>query len=536
VRALTALAAIAGLAGTPASGAPPPVAEEIELRLASAVMPAWVAPDDRSGAQWAVLQHFYKARGYAPVWTSETGLLPAAAALVELVEGTRDQGLDPRRYASGLAAAAAGGGLDWPTALANRDLQISHVFVRLAQDLLEGRVRARGASAYWAAAPVPETDAEALLRAAAERGPAAALAPLGPPHAQYAALLRALAEHRAIVDAGGWPQLPADPRPRRGRKDPRLRVLRERLAISGDLASLETSGDPDVLDRPLQKALKGFQLRHGLAPDGRLGPATLRALNVPASERVAQIELNLERWRWLPRDLGQRYVQVNVPAFELHAEERGRAAERMKVVTGEAGETPTPIFSAEMASLTFSPWWNVPPRMTEVEILPAIRRNPSYLRRRGLLAVGGGAGVQFRQPPGPTNPMGGVKFLFPNPFNVYLHDTPDDRAFAAARRDLSHGCMRVERPVALARWVLQDRAAWPDARIRAAMRSGSESSVALPEPIPVHVVYFTAWVEADGAARFLPDVYGHDEPQLALLRGEGPWQRLAAAMPGTAAP
>jgi murein L,D-transpeptidase YcbB/YkuD len=268
--------------------------------------------------------------------------------------------------------------------------------------------------------------------------------------------------------------------------------------------------------------------------DGRLGTATVAALNVPVEERIAQLELNLERWRWLPRELGGRYVLVNVPAFELVAYENGGVAARMNVVTGAAGETPTPIFDAEITSMAFSPWWNVPPRITEEEILPALRKSRGYLRRRGLQAVSDEGVTSFRQPPGPANPMGMVKFLLPNPFNVYLHDTPNDALFARPRRDFSHGCMRVAQPLALARWALQDPVAWPDARIRAAMRAGTEVVVPVPAAIPVHVVYFTAWVEDDGTVRFPPDVYGHDAPQLALLRGQGPWQRVAQTAPASA--
>jgi murein L,D-transpeptidase YcbB/YkuD len=306
-------------------------------------------------------------------------------------------------------------------------------------------------------------------------------------------------------------------------------VLIQRLEISGDVQPPPRTATAAVVERTVSAGLKRFQSRHGLAPDGRLGGPTLAALNVPVEQRIAQVELNLERWRWLPQRLGPRYVLVNVPAFELFAVQDGAVAERMKIVSGQAGETPTPIFDAEMSSVVFSPWWTVPPRMTIEEIVPAMQRSRGYLRRRGLQVVGEGSSVQFRQPPGPRNPMGLVKFLLPNPYNVYLHDTPEDAAFARARRDLSHGCMRVERPLALARWALPD---WTETRIRAAMRAGREQHVGLDAAVPVHVAYFTVWVEDDGTMRFLPDVYGHDEAQLALMRGEGPWQRMAQGAAG----
>jgi murein L,D-transpeptidase YcbB/YkuD len=451
---------------------------------------------------------------------------------VESVSRAGDVGLDPERYRVAVEpepAAFDAGAPVWPTALADRDLRLSDALLRAAQDLLEGRLSPRGASAYWAAAPAAELDAAHLLReAAGGQGPAAALRALMPAHRQYAALLRARDSCRGIQSAGGWPALPELPVLRRGRRHPGVALLRERLAASGDVPPA-AAAQPALFDRDLEAAVKRFQQRHGLPAHGRLDAATRAALDVPVEERLAQIELNLERWRWLPRDLGSRHVLVNVAGFELFAMDEGRVAERMKVVSGRAGETPTPVFTAEMTAVVFSPWWNVPPRIAAEEIIPAMARSRGYLRRRGLQAVGGEDGPAFRQPPGPRNPMGLVKFLLPNPYHVYLHDTPDDALFSRARRDFSHGCMRVERPVALARWVLDDPRGWSDRRIQAAMNARSERFVTLDAAIPVHVGYFTVWVDEDGTARFLPDVYGHDEAQLELLRRGTPWRRVADA-------
>ncbi|HET8644466.1 MAG TPA: peptidoglycan-binding protein, partial [Vicinamibacteria bacterium] len=335
-RRVFALAALAALwsGPAPAGDAIPGVAEEIELRLASPVLPSWAPAGFRSDGQWNALQRFYKERAYAPAWIADAGLDPRATEFVEALARLADHGLDPRQYAPSPAVPAAGteAGHAWPTALANRDLQISLSLLRVAQDVLEGRFSPRGASAYWPAAPAVEADGAELLRRAVEgEGPAALLSGLAPAHAQYAALLQALAEHRAIAAAGGWPPVP-EMEPRRGRQDPRLPFLRARLAASGDLPAAAQTARPSAFDRALQQALKRFQARHGLTADGKLGGATLAALNVPVEERIEQIELNLERWRWLPRQLGERYVLVNVGAFELHAVENGRVAERMKIV------------------------------------------------------------------------------------------------------------------------------------------------------------------------------------------------------------
>ena len=503
-------------------------AQEIELRLFAPLPPAWTAPEGRTAALWSDLRAFYAARAFEPAWLDGDTPGPQARALLRAIQDAPQGGADGTRYTVVSPAVADDASAGWPTARAERDLRLSYGFLRLAQDLLEGRANPRGVSAYWAAPSARELDGPALLReASGGSGPEAVLEALRPEHPQYAALLDALARLREVEARGGWPALPPLPALRRGQKDVRLPLLRARLLAEGDLAAGPEPRRPDVFDLELEKALQRFQGRHGLAPHGRLDAATLAALDVTVSDRIRQVELNLERWRWLPRALGPRYVLVNIAAFELFAVDDGRATERMKVVSGRAGETPTPIFDAAMTTVIFSPWWNVPPRIAAEEIAPAALRSAGYLSRRGLLRVSDEDGTQFRQPPGPSNPMGAVKFLLPNPFNVYLHDTPDERAFAAARRDLSHGCMRVERPLALARWALADPAAWTDARLRAAMRSRSERMVPLARPIPVYVTYFTAWVEADGRLRFLPDVYGHDAPQQPLLDGQGPWQRLA---------
>jgi murein L,D-transpeptidase YcbB/YkuD len=503
-----------------------PVAVELELRLAAPVVPSWVAPDARRDAHWVALRRFYKERDYRPAWLKDGTLRPSAHALLAAVDGLGVHGLEPERYAPNPAELAAfdSGREAWPTALADRDLRLSFVLLRAAHDLLEGRLSPRGASAYWAAAPVAEIDGPRVLRVAAERQePDTVLGALSPAHSQYRALLDALDRHRALALAGGWPPLPELPLLRRGLRHPGVVPLRERLAASRDLAAGSFAAEPALFDRALEQALKAFQARHGLAAHGRLDASTRAALDVPVEERIAQIELNLERWRWLPHDLGPRHVLVNVAAFELHAVDRGRRTERMKVVSGRAGETPTPIFSAEMTTVVFSPWWNVPPRIAAEEIVPAVARSSAYLGRRGLQRDG----PRFRQPPGPRNPMGAVKFQLPNPFHVFLHDTPEDALFARARRDLSHGCVRVERPLALARWALDDPRKWTGRRIQAAMNARVERAVALPRGIPVHVAYFTVWVEDDGAVRFLPDAYGHDEAQRELLRRGTPWQKVA---------
>jgi len=298
------------------------------------------------------------------------------------------------------------------------------------------------------------------------------------------------------------------------------------LAVEGDLPSATASGPADIYDSSLAEGVKRFERRHGLVADGVLDAVTVAALNVPVEERIRQIELNLERWRWLPADLGRRYVMVNVPSFQLAGHGDGRPAVAMKVVTGKP-DSPTPIFAGDMTTVVFSPFWNVPPTIAEDEIVPAVLRDPGYLRRndlelvRGTQVVGPAAlrrgDVQIRQRPGTRNSLGLVKLVFPNPFGVYLHGTPASGLFTRPSRAFSHGCVRVEKPFELARWVLGGMPQWTPSAIQAAMRSGRERPLALPEPIPVYITYQTVQASHDGTVFFWPDVYGHDTAQMPLM-------------------
>ena len=319
-------------------------------------------------------------------------------------------------------------------------------------------------------------------------------------------------------------------------------MLRAHLIATGDLSPSAPAPAPaavsaaspappaaaapaPIFDRETQDALKRFERRHGLGADGRLGRDVLAALDVPVEERIRQIELNLERWRWLPETLGTSYVLVNIPTFQLTAVDHGRAALEMKVVTGKQ-QSPTPIFSDDMTTVVFSPYWNVPPDIARNETIPAVMRDPGYLGRNNLEVVRAGrvldawsvdwsspGNVQFRQRPGAHNALGGVKFMFPNQFDVYLHDTPADALFARIERDYSHGCVRVEKPFELAQWVLRDQPQWTPEKIKAAMESGKEQHVALKQHIPVYILYETVWVDDDGTVEFRGDIYGHDARQ-----------------------
>ena len=306
-------------------------------------------------------------------------------------------------------------------------------------------------------------------------------------------------------------------------------AVAKRLAASADYTGTIDEQNP-VYGNELQEAVKRFQRRHGLEPDAVVGRTVAAQMNVPADARVRQIALNLERWRWLPRDLGDRHILVNVPEYRLEVWEHHQVPLTMRVVVGKK-DTPTPIFADDMTHVVFSPYWNVPPDIVKNETIPSALRDPAFLDRTNMEVLDrSGKPVdpssidmeavgeyRFRQRPGSSNSLGLVKFVFPNSYNVYLHDTPADSLFARATRSFSHGCVRVEQPEALARYVLGDQPAWTPERISEAMHAGTEKTVKLSRPLPVYLGYWTARVSADGIVQFRDDIYAIDARQTTLL-------------------
>jgi L,D-transpeptidase YcbB len=518
--------------GVNAADPEPGAARAAGLRdyLASQGSPSFVA-DEREAELWRTVQTFYWNRGYHPAWIDGGALTPGGETLVRVLSAAGAEGLPSERYdprflvgqAPHVVAVAAGAPAD--DRYAKLDIALSYALLRYADDVATGTADPSGSTNLWRSTP-RTIDAAALLDAAAQAdSPTRALDAVRPAHPQYAALSEALGRYRAIESAGGWPALPENAVLKPGKVSPQVALLRARLRASGDLAG---EGTGNVYDKTLAAAVKAFERRHGLTPDGIVDKDTLAALNVPVEDRIRQIELNLERWRWQGWTPGARSILVNIPTFELHAYDQGREVLTMRVVTGK-GDSPTPVFGESMTHVVFSPHWNVPPNILETEILPAVRRNPGYLARNNMEMVRGESGaLAVRQRPGPGNSLGLVKFLLPNPFHVYLHDTPSDGLFARSRRALSHGCVRLEKPEALARFVLAG-SGWDDAGIAAAMRSGRERFVTLEQSIPVTIGYFTTWVDDDGTVRFGPDVYRHDVAQAKLLPVPPPVTMVASA-------
>jgi murein L,D-transpeptidase YcbB/YkuD len=469
------------------------------------------------------LPRFYNQRLYFPAWSSERGPLPHADNFLTALRDATQEGLSPDGYHTGriketlreLRQQQAQETPLNPTTVAALDLLLTDAFLTYGTHLLLGRsspVQLGGGPHT----PAPDIDlAEALQRALDTGRIADTLHALLPPQPGYAKLRQALAHYRALEAADGWPTVPAGPSLRRNDRSKRVATLRTRLRITGDLPPHATSGDATLFDETMERAVRTFQQRHGVPVTGVVGVDTLQALNVPVATRVHQLVQNLDRWRWLPNDLGQRHILVNIPAFTLEALENDHTQLTMRVVVGKPS-WPTPTFSAPMTYIVLRPEWNVPDNIAREELLPIIRKNPSYLASRNMEMRMSDGRLRIRQAPGPRNPLGDVKFMFPNRFHVYLHDTPSRSLFSRGTRTFSHGCVRLEKPMDLTAYVLRDTPEWTPKRIRTVLAKRTARTVLLPEPIPVHLVYRTAWVSEDGTVHFRHDVYGHD-----ALRAKG---------------
>jgi murein L,D-transpeptidase YcbB/YkuD len=481
------------------------------------------------------LGRFYRARDFSPAWETGDGGRERAALLIEALARADAHGLDPGRYhLEAIRARRASGSARSAT---ETELLLTDAFIRYASEIRAGRRPAGYVEADWGIV-APRFDAVgALTRALREpAGFAAVLASLPPPGPDYRALVAALGRYRAIAARGGWPPVPPGTYLRPGDEEGRVAALRTRLAAEDPLVSRSADVRYDDL---LAEAVRRFQARHGLAVDSVVGPATVQALNVPVADRIRQIALNLERWRWLPRDLGRHYVVVNAPDARLHVVVDGRPALTSRVVVGDLRH-PTPVVQAWVEAVILHPRWNVPTSIAVEEILPRLRENRRYLAEHDIVVLerresdpfglaidwaaidGDRFPFRLQQQPGPDNPLGRIKLDIPNRFDVYLHDTPTRTLFARPVRTASHGCIRVERADDLALHVLEDDTRrWTRQGLADALEGGDTRRIPVPRPLPVYILYWTAFVEPDGQVQFRADVYGRDRRLAAALGEEG---------------
>ena len=463
---------------------------------------------------------FYRDRKYRPVWSEGDKLNDAGTKLREVLANTERDGLSPLRYRFDVtekmtAAFEKEGEGELTEELEARyggelDLLLTEGFTRYALDLATGTLDPKQGGLEWNI-PRGAVPKENLLRALSKGGdPEEIVDKVRPTAPQYRRLMHVLSRLQDVKKRGGWkPMQAGDAAP--GDSSPVVAGIRQRLMMSEDQreAAMAARGGqrPMVLDQDLHLALKHFQERHGIDGDGRLGAKTLAELNRSVDDRIAEVRLNIDRWRWLPHDLGKMYIMVNVAGFEMSVIENNRAIEEMNVVVGKPGWA-TPIFADTLESIVVNPYWNVPPNIANDEILPALASDPGYLERNNMERTSNGG---FRQRPGPKNALGEFKFLFPNSHDVYLHDTPADALFSRASRAFSHGCIRLERPRDLAYLLGQKLADKSPEQIDRLDAMDTEQWITVKRKIPVYILYFTTWVDDDGTVRYHHDVYGIDE-------------------------
>lgn len=530
------------------------------------------------------LRELYTRVAYAPIWTHPTGLNPRGKALHEVLATIWQDGLAPTLYHFPLInSLSAESGRMETARRAELELLLSDAYFLVSSHLYWGvfehprkidkRWEIKRENDHW--------DAQAALEQALQEGTVRELlAGLPPADEQYQRLRQALKHYLQRAEAGEiWPQLPSGEKFQQGKRDYRVPILREILTLQGDFpapeadvveppatlaeklsvaatgsaaeASLETqqlkpAPPEDYFDAELHAAVVYFQRRHGLYEDGVVGENTRRALNVSLPERIHQLQVNLERWRWFPRNPGKRYIRVNVAGFFLNAMEENQSVRQMKVIVGQ-GSRKTPIFNGDISYMIINPRWLVPRSIAVRDLLPKIRKDPQFLSRSSMQVYSpngpvnsaqvnwqqlhaGNFPYRLVQYPGRTNALGKVKFMFPNRHGVYLHDTNKPYLFKKSRRTLSSGCVRVEEPMDLADFILGSEQDWDKKRVLEVTLTGKRTHVSISEPVPVYLFYWTAWVDEKGRVSFYEDIYGYDAPLQQALQSYLPKPQLIRAM------
>ena len=536
------------------------VAERIRTRIeAAGVVMEFRAAGEPVYAS-LVLPSFYERRLYRPAWSDEHGPTRLADELIDALRRADLEGLRSEDYhLAGIEAVLAAVRADAkrgpalaPDRWAELDLLLTDAFLVYGAHLLAGRVNPETLRPEWLSNRRTADIAVVLEAALASGNIAGTLASLDPPEVGYRRLREALARYREVAATGGWPVIPDVSTLRLGERTSVVAALRDRLRLEDDLALAETQ-DAELFDEPVEQAVKRFQRRHGLTADGVVSAATRAELNVPVERRVEQLELNLERWRWLPKDLGRRHIIVNIAAFELEVMDGDSLVMSMRVVVGRPFDR-TPVLSDTMRYLVLNPYWHVPSNIARTELLPKLKRDPSYLARYKLRVFPNSRldaqevapstvdwstittahfPYRLRQDPGPLNALGRIKFMFLNKYHVYLHDTPARPLFEETQRDFSHGCIRIQHPIELAVYLLRNNPRWDRDSLLAALDNAEDRSVPLREPMPIHLLYWTAWADADGTIQFRRDIHDRDATLFTALRTPPPRSAPRASGPAS---
>ncbi len=485
------------------------------------------------------LPRFYEARGFQPAWITDEGFGPAVNDAMDRLRSATEEGLEPADYhlnlieiyREQLSDGTKEKAKRTPAAQAEFDLLLTDAVLLYLSHLLAGSVNPETFDKEWHANR-READLASLLQDALTTGNLQDLvAKVSPRSDGYFRLKNALRSYRSMAEKDDWPSIAPGPKLQKGDSNVRITLLKDRLKATGELNAAENGNETAALfDGATERALKRFQKRHGLDADGIVGPRTLAALNVTVDQRIEQVKLNLERWRWLPQDLGQKYILVNIPDFSLNLLEKENSLLQMRVVVGRSYRR-TPVFSDRITYIVINPPWEVPYSIAVKDKLPLIKKDSDYLAKMHMSVFTGWgseakkidpAGINWialnerhfpyrlRQAPGPWNALGQIKFMFPNKFDVYLHGTPDQELFLKESRSFSSGCIRLETPLELATYLLSSDPKLSRETISKIISENTERTIRLPVPMPVHLLYWTAWISEDGTVNFREDIYGRD--------------------------
>jgi murein L,D-transpeptidase YcbB/YkuD len=475
------------------------------------------------------LEKFYSGRDFQYAWYDQQGLIPQAERLYHRIMNAESEGLPGTMpYTQELADLFNSGPQTLNKPDPQTELFLTASYFKYASMVWGGIPEKETRSLDWFL-PRKKLDLPALMDSMLS-GETARLIRSGFVYKQYDRLRTYLKQYRSIDSLHDWPAIKPPKKPfALGDSSQQIALLRKKLYMLGDLpgitsgsggssgANIESVGGAGrssgaVFDTALTAAIRRFQLRMGLSDDGVAGPGTIRELNLPIAARIRQILVNMERYRWVPTNIGRDYLIVNIPGFLLYVLDKDSVLFSMRAVVGKKVHE-TKIFNGDIKYVVFSPYWNVPPDIMKNEVLPAIRKDPRYLKKHDMEW----AGNTVRQRPGDENPLGLVKFLFPNKYNIYLHDSPAKHLFNEETRAFSHGCIRLADARKLAEYLLRNDPKWPADKIDEAMHSGKETWVTMPDPVPVFIGYFTAWTDKAGYLHFGKDIYHKDAPLYKLL-------------------
>jgi L,D-transpeptidase YcbB len=483
-----------------------------------------------------LLLGFYVHRKFKPVWLTKEGLTPKATVFINTIIKADHEGLNPQAYhredimtlLTDVNHSIAKDIHEFKK-LAELDLFLSDAFFLFGFHLSEGIVDPYSNNLNWHIKK-PKKDLTKILQTIlSDDNLEGFVDALQPHHPGYLRLRAALLTFLNIKESGSWPQVPGPEKMRKGDNGTWICILRSRLIVSGDLAK-SVDSNSTYFDDVLEDGVKRFQVRHGLEVDGIVGRKTLAALNVPVEDRIRQIRLNMERWRWLPQHLGERHLMVNTADFRLSVIENEKTAQSIKAIVGKM-KRPTPVLSREIRYLELNPYWNIPRNIALNDIIPSIKKDPGYLADNNIRIFEDWTAharelhaeaidwaqitkknfvYRFRQDPARSNALGRVKFIFPNKFSIYLHDTPARNLFNMTKRTFSSGCIRIEKPIKLAAYLLQDNPEWNLEKLIVAVNSNKNKPILLSRPITIHILYWTAWVDNEGILNFRDDIYGRD--------------------------